>query len=238
MIEMIKALASKKMEVFAKEGLQEATIKTVKESAVQNSFETIENTSLESLKAQNELTAEKIEPIEKNRETGANREDIAYKELQKELPKNEGDKQNSQGEIIKNKSLYSDHINKDISTKNELDIYENAGLKEENINDKDCLVRDDLKTGQKDEMGMSNIERMEKGKPPLDKDNNPIELHHIGQKNDGSFAELTKGEHRGEGNSGILHDSSKSSEINRVEFQKQKSEHWQARAENYKPKEA
>jgi hypothetical protein len=76
------------------DGLKETAIK-VKESAVQSSMETIENSSLDSLKAQNELSAEKInaekaKQLEKNREAGANREDIAFKELQTEFPESEG----------------------------------------------------------------------------------------------------------------------------------------------------
>ncbi len=95
MLEIIKELASKSMETSVDEGLKETAIKALKESPLQNSIESIENSSLEGVKAQNELIAEKInadkiEQIEKNREAGANREDLAYKELQKEFPENEG----------------------------------------------------------------------------------------------------------------------------------------------------
>ncbi|MBL4940038.1 MAG: hypothetical protein JKY81_00070 [Colwellia sp.] len=67
----------------------------LKESPLQSSIEPIENSSLECVKAQNELIAEKnnvekIEQIEKNREAGANREDLALKDLEKEFPEKEG----------------------------------------------------------------------------------------------------------------------------------------------------
>ena len=92
MHEIIKALTSKSKETSVGEGLKETAIK---ESPLQNSIESIENSSLEGVKAQNELitekiNAEKIEQIEKNREAGVNREDLAHKELQKEFPDNEG----------------------------------------------------------------------------------------------------------------------------------------------------
>ena len=59
-----------------------------------------------------------------------------------------------------------------------------------------------------------------------------IELHHIGQKNDGPLAELTPEEHRGKENYSILHDTAKESEINRDQFNKERSEHWKQRASN------
>lgn len=75
---------------------------------------------------------------------------------------------------------------------------------------------------------------MEKGKPPLDKDGNPIELHHIGQKSDSPLAELTRDEHRGKGNDSILHDKTQDTEIDRKEFAKEKAEYWKSRAEEIK----
>lgn len=103
MLELISATASKSVESvitskhleYLKEIFNETTITSVNESPLQDSMETIKNRSLESLKAQNELAAEKInavknEQIEKNREDGANREELAYKELQSEFPEEQG----------------------------------------------------------------------------------------------------------------------------------------------------
>ncbi|MCD6185418.1 MAG: HNH/ENDO VII family nuclease [Deltaproteobacteria bacterium] len=150
-----------------------------------------------------------------------------------------GKLQESQKENIGRESPYSQTINDDIKTTDELKVYkEEAKLKEQKIDNKECLVRDDIDRDQTDELGKTNYERMEKGKPPLDKNSNPFELHHIGQKENGHFAELTKEEHRGIGNDTILHDKSKETEINRNEFQKQKSDHWKKRAEDFKQMEA
>ena len=92
MFELIKELASKSMETSVWEGLKETAIK---ESPLQNSIESIENSSLEGVKAQNELIAEKInaektKQMETNKEAGKEREDLAYKELKEEFPENEG----------------------------------------------------------------------------------------------------------------------------------------------------
>ena len=136
---------------------------------------------------------------------------------------------------IQDKSSYSDRINENIATKEELDIYIKAGLEETTVGDKPALIRKDIDLGQVDEStGETNLQRMEKGKPPLDKDGNPIELHHVGQKADSPLAELTKDEHRGKGNDSILHDKTQDSEIDRKEFAKEKAEYWKARAEEIK----
>jgi len=112
MIEPISAIlvASKEVAVAP---LKEIAETVAKESPVQNVMSTIKNSSLESLKARNELIpekihAEKIEQIEKNREAGANRENLAHKELQKEFPESEGYKiereqylRDKEGKIVK-----------------------------------------------------------------------------------------------------------------------------------------
>lgn len=136
---------------------------------------------------------------------------------------------------INEKSEYSDEVNENIATEEELDIYLEAELKETTINDKPALIREDIDYDQLDEETReTNLEKMEKGKAPLDKDGNPIELHHVGQKSDSPLAELIRNEHRGKGNDSVLHDKTQDSEIDRKEFQKEKSEHWKARAEEIK----
>jgi len=131
-------------------------------------------------------------------------------------------------------SPYSTDINSEIRSIEELKIYLDSGLEESTVADRPALIRDDIDLEQLDDDGLTNLERMEKGRPPLDKDGKPIELHHIGQKPDSPLAELTQDEHRGRGNSAILHDNSSESLIDRQEFQKEKREYWKARAEQIK----
>lgn len=131
---------------------------------------------------------------------------------------------------------YSDSVIEAIGSKEEADIYTGAELECEKVNGNDALIRTDIDLDQKDDFGNTNLERMEKGKAPLDKEGKPIELHHIGQTSDAPLAELTRSEHMGNGNDSILHDKAKESEIDRSEFKKEREEHWKARAEEIKQK--
>ena len=132
---------------------------------------------------------------------------------------------------IKEKTGWSDEIIDSIGSMEEAQIYMDAGLQEAEIDGKKCLIRDDIDMDQLDEDGISNRERMERGRPPLTKDGQEVELHHIGQKPDSPLAELTTQEHRGVGNDTILHDKNKESEIDRNEFAKERKSHWKSRAE-------
>lgn len=146
-------------------------------------------------------------------------------EVKKELTNEEKQK-------IKEETGWSDGIVNYIRSMKEYEIYKNAGLEEREINGKKCLIRSDIDLELKDEKGRTNKERMEKGKPPLYKNGESIELHHIGQKSDSPFAELTKSEHIKNGNDTILHDKNKESEIDRlIQFKREKSDHWKARSE-------
>ena len=145
-------------------------------------------------------------------------------EVKKELTDEEKQK-------IKEETGWSDEIIDAISSMEEYEIYKKADLEEKEINGKKCLIRKDIDLEQKDSMGRTNSERMEKGLPPLDKNGRPIELHHIGQKSDSPLAELTTSEHRGKGNDTVLHDKKKESEIDRDKFAEERSEHWKNRSE-------
>lgn len=132
---------------------------------------------------------------------------------------------------INEQSPYSSEINENIRSVDELQVYIDADLHEQLVGEKSALVRSDIDLDARDDDGNTNIERMQNGKPPLDKEGNPIELHHIGQKSDSPLAELTRDEHRGTENTSILHDNTNESQIDRADFQKEKREYWKARAE-------
>lgn len=119
-------------------------------------------------------------------------------------------------------------VNK-INSMEEAEIYEKADLKSVESDGKCCLIRSDIDLDQEDEDGISNRQRMERGRPPITKDGQEVELHHIGQKQDSPLAELTMEEHRGTGNDTILHDKAKESEIDRVAFAKERKDHWKSR---------
>lgn len=136
---------------------------------------------------------------------------------------------NEEKKEIQEKTGWSDEVIESIRSKEEAEIYIKANLKEVEINGKKCLIRDDIDLDQADEDGITNRERMEIGRPPITKNGEEVELHHIGQKQNSPLAELTTQEHRGVGNDAILHDKVKETEINRNEFAKERYEHWQSR---------
>lgn len=130
---------------------------------------------------------------------------------------------------LKEETGWSNEIIEAIGSLKEAEIYKNAGLHEEKINGKICLIKD-INMEQKDEFGRTNKQRMENGQAPLTKNNEVVELHHIGQKPDSPLAELAMQEHRGKGNDTILHDKQKVSEIDRIAFGKERADHWQSRS--------
>ena len=132
---------------------------------------------------------------------------------------------------IKDETGWSDEVIDHIASMNEYNIYKLAGLQEAEIGGKKCLIRTDIDMDQKDEFGRTNKERMENGQPPITRDGETIELHHIGQRADSPLAELTTQEHRGAGNDTVLHDKQKESEIDRGEFKKEREAHWESRVE-------
>lgn len=134
-----------------------------------------------------------------------------------------------QKEQLRESKGWSDEILDNIGSWEEAQIYIDAGLEESEVNGKNCLIRDDIDLNQVDEDDITNKQRMERGRPPITKDGQEIELHHIGQKQNSPLAELTVKQHRGPGNDSILHDKSKESEINRNEFGKERQGHWKDR---------
>lgn len=127
---------------------------------------------------------------------------------------------------------YPDEITESIGSWQEYEIYDKANLKAAYVNDKPCLIRDDIDMDQKDVRGRTNRERMELGLAPLDENGRPIELHHIGQKADSPLAELTFEEHRGNGNDSILHDKNKETEVHGEgnNWHQERARHWETRS--------
>jgi hypothetical protein len=228
MLEQLSAIASKGIEPIS-EVFKETAIKCIKDSPLQSSMETIENTSLESLKAQNIINSENIaphviknntlEPIQlhnqfkiKNIETNAFEDKIL-------------------SDYIKKDSGWSEPISSSIKSLQEYQIYKNASLSESDINGRKCLIRTDIDWKQKDSYDRSNYERSSEFKlSAISKDGEVLELHHIGQKSDGPLAELTPDQHRSKENYSVLHNSKTESQIDRKLFDFERGEHWKTRA--------
>ena len=113
---------------------------------------------------------------------------------------------------IEEKSDYSSEVNDHISSVEELEVYQKAGLKEDTVDGRTCLVREDLDYDYVDpKSGLTNKQLMEKGRAPYDaKTGERIELHHIGQDPDAPLAELTEDSEHGEYTS-VLHKSEEES---------------------------
>lgn len=151
---------------------------------------------------------------------------------------------------IKEETGWSDEIIDNIKNMKQYEILKNANLIEVEINGRKCLVRTDIDldkkwfTGRFDENGnpiyKSNRERMAEGKPPLDENGKPIQLHHLGQKADSPLVELTEEEHRtgeyenGKKNQSLWHDNAKETEVHGAhenEWKQERENHWKVRSE-------
>lgn len=129
----------------------------------------------------------------------------------------------NQAAMIQKETGYPLNIVKQFHTYDEYLVFKNAGLQSRMINGQLALVRSDINLNRVDEYGRTNLERMLAGKAPLDSTGKPFELHHIGQKNNGSLAILTSTEH----DAASLHGYVQQSEIDRKAFSEvRKPEFW------------
>lgn len=97
---------------------------------------------------------------------------------------------------IQKESKYPLDLIKSMHSMEEYEVYKNAGVKSITVNGESMLIRKDLDiTSVVDDMGRTNLERMQEGLAALDKDGHAYELHHIGQRNDSPLAILTRKEH-------------------------------------------
>ena len=137
---------------------------------------------------------------------------------------------------ISEQSDYSKEVNNRIRSVDELNVYKNEGLEEGEVNGRIVLKDNSIDINLKDEKGRTNLERMEKGLAPIDENGKPYNLHHIGQNSDSPLAELKDEVHKK--NDAILHDKSKPTEVHgsnsEVNWDKERSDHWKARAEEIK----
>ena len=144
---------------------------------------------------------------------------------------------------IKERTGWSDDIVRFLHSREEAEVYIGAGLVERRIGDRAALVRTDIdwrafncrqewlkqKFADWDKwQDYNNADLIGEGWPPRDSNGDPYELHHIGQRQDSPFAELTWQEHMGGGNNVILHPNRESA-IDRQQFDDEKSRYWQAR---------
>lgn len=153
---------------------------------------------------------------------------------------------------IRLRTGWSDRVLPSIGSREEAEIYIRAGLREAVVGGRPALIRSDIdwsafncrKDWLKNRLAdwdrwkdYNNADLIGEGYPPRDSNGDPYELHHIGQRQDSPFAELTWAEHMGDGNNTILHRAGKESEIDRGEFDDEKSAYWQARFRRFSQSE-
>jgi len=127
--------------------------------------------------------------------------------------------------IIQKESGYPIDVIKQFKSMNQYEICKKAGLRSEMVGNKNALIRN-IDLNYVDELGRTNLERMQQGLAALDPDGIPYELHHIGQKMDSTLAILTKAEHMQNGNDLIWHEVTAASKINRTAFGSERSAFW------------
>lgn len=129
--------------------------------------------------------------------------------------------------LIQKESKWSMDVIKDIQ---DLDQYKVIkGMKEINIDGHRVLVSKDIDLNFKSKLPdgtiVTNLDRTNKNLSPIEAATGfPYELHHMGQKANGTLVMLTRDQHRG--NYSILHTSNKPSEIDRYEFNKVRNKIW------------
>ncbi len=130
--------------------------------------------------------------------------------------------------IIQADSKLPLNVISEIHSLDEYVVYKEAGLKPVMVNGKTALIQNidlDFVSQLPDGTEVTNLVRMQKGIPPLDPaTGKAYQLHHIGQKADGTLAVLTESQHQG--NSAILNIFGKESEIVRSEFATTRREFW------------
>ena len=139
---------------------------------------------------------------------------------------------------LSRESGWSPEVVRWITTREQYELLRSAGLHEERICGRLCLVKDHIDADYvfvaENGMRISNREQMQKGNSPRDAaTGKPIELHHLGQDANSPFVELTPEEHRLSGNYSIWHANRKPSwrEIDgeKSKFNKEREKHWKTR---------
>ena len=96
---------------------------------------------------------------------------------------------------IQQESGYPLDVIKQFHTMEEYNAFKDANLKFMMVDNKSALIKTDIDLSRLDSKGRTNLERMRQGLAPQDASGNSFELHHVGQKKDGTLAILTETEH-------------------------------------------
>ena len=102
---------------------------------------------------------------------------------------------------------------KEFRSMEQYNICKDAGLSPQMVNGNTALIRD-IDLDFVDEMGRTNLERMQQGLAALDPaTGESYQLHHIGQQADSTLAILTRAEHMQGGNNTIWHELGEATQV-------------------------
>ena len=96
---------------------------------------------------------------------------------------------------IQKESGYPLDVIKEFHNMEEYQVFRDAHLQPRMVGNRSALVKTDIDLTKIDAKGRTNLERMRQGLAPQDSNGLSYELHHIGQKKDGTLAILTQAEH-------------------------------------------
>lgn len=105
---------------------------------------------------------------------------------------------------IQRQSKYPLDVIKEFSSPEQYEICRKAGLTPQMVDGKTALVRS-IDLDFVDDLGRTNLQRMQQGLAALAPDGSSYQLHHIGQQADSTLAILTQAEHIQGGNHSIWH---------------------------------
>ena len=97
--------------------------------------------------------------------------------------------------IIQRESRYPISIIKQFHSTEEYRVFRDANLESMMVGNKTALVKADIDLMKIDSKNRTNLERMRQGLAPQDSNGISYELHHIGQRKDGTLAILSRSEH-------------------------------------------
>ena len=96
---------------------------------------------------------------------------------------------------IQKESGYPLDVIKQFHNMNEYQAFKDANLTPKMVGNRSALIKTDIDLYKLDSKGRTNLERMKQGLAPQDSNGISYELHHIGQKKDGTLAILSQSEH-------------------------------------------
>ena len=96
---------------------------------------------------------------------------------------------------IQHETGYPLDVIKEFHTMDEYRVFQEANLHSQMVGTKSALIKTDIDLNRMDSKGRTNLERMKQGLAPQDATGTSYELHHVGQKKDGTLAILTQTEH-------------------------------------------